>query len=156
MLSLIAAVSSNNCIGKNNALPWDIPEDLKHFKDITDGHAVLMGQNTWESIPEKFRPLPNRKNIVLTKEKDYKVPGNVDVYNSIDEALEKYKNKDLFVIGGASIYAQTINKVDQLFITEVHQFVDGDTFFPEIDKNVWKEVSREKHEGFDFVNYSKQ
>jgi len=155
MLSIIVAISENNCIGKDNALPWNIPEDLKHFKDITNGHAVLMGQNTWESIPEKFRPLPNRKNIVITREKDYKVPENVEVYNSLDGALEKYKNQDLFVVGGASIYAQTICKVDQLFITEVHQFVDGDTFFPEIDKNIWKEISREKHDGFDFVLYKK-
>jgi len=154
MLSIIVAISQNNCIGKNNALPWDIPEDLKHFKDITNGHAVLMGQNTWESIPEKFRPLPNRKNIVVTREKDYKVPENVEVYNSLDEALEKYKTQDLFVVGGASIYAQTITKANKLFITEVHQFVDGDTFFPEIDKNVWQEAKREDCNGFSFVQYS--
>ncbi|OIO19186.1 MAG: hypothetical protein COY69_00930 [Candidatus Magasanikbacteria bacterium CG_4_10_14_0_8_um_filter_32_14] len=154
MLSIIVAISQNNCIGKNNALPWDIPEDLKHFKDITNGHAVLMGQNTWESIPEKFRPLPNRKNIVVTREKDYKVPENVEVYNSLDEALEKYKTQDLFVVGGASIYAQTITKANKLFITEVHQFVDGDTFFPEIDKNVWQEARREDCNGFSFVQYS--
>jgi len=153
MLSLIAAVAQNNCIGKKNDLPWNIPEDLKHFKDITSGHIVLMGRNTWESIPEKFRPLPNRKNIVITRDIKYMVPKGVEVYSSIDEALEKYKKQDLFIIGGASIYKQTIEKADKLFITEVHQFVDGDAFFPEIDKNVWQEVEREDHEGFSFVRY---
>ena len=153
MLSLIAAISENNCIGKDNSLPWNIPEDMKHFKDITTGHIVLMGRNTWESIPEKFRPLPNRKNIVITRDIKYMVPKGVEVYSSIDEALEKYKKQDLFIIGGASIYKQTIEKADKLFITEVHQFVDGDAFFPEIDKNVWQEVEREDHEGFSFVRY---
>jgi len=154
MLSLIAAVAQNNCIGKKNDLPWNIPEDLKHFKDITSGHIVLMGRNTWESIPEKFRPLPNRKNIVITRDIKYMVPKGVEVYSSIDEALEKYKKQDLFIIGGASIYKQTIEKADKLFITEVHQFVDGDAFFPEIDKNIWQEVDRDNREYFSFVKYS--
>lgn len=154
MLSLIAAISQNNCIGKDNTLPWNIPEDLKHFKDITTGYIVLMGRNTWESIPEKFRPLSNRKNIVVTRDKYYMVPEGVEVYSSIDEALEKYKNKDVFVVGGASIYKQTIAKADRLFITEVKQFVDGDAFFPEIERQVWKEVDREDFNGFSFVEYS--
>jgi len=153
MLSLIAAISENNCIGKDNSLPWNIPEDMKHFKDITTGHIVLMGRNTWESIPEKFRPLPNRKNIVITRDIKYMVPEGVEVYSSIDEALEKYKNENVFIIGGASIYKQTIDQADKLYITEVHQQVDGDAFFPEIDKNVWQEVEREDHEGFSFVRY---
>ncbi|PIZ95957.1 MAG: hypothetical protein COX80_02880 [Candidatus Magasanikbacteria bacterium CG_4_10_14_0_2_um_filter_33_14] len=153
MLSLIAAISENNCIGKDNSLPWNIPEDMKHFKDITTGHIVLMGRNTWESIPEKFRPLPNRKNIVITRDIKYMVPEGVEVYSSIDEALEKYKNENVFIIGGASIYKQTIDQADKLYITEVHQQVDGDAFFPEIDKNLFKEIERKKHEGFDFVLY---
>ena len=112
-----------------------------------------MGRNTWESIPEKFRPLPNRKNIVITRDMNYEVPEGVEIYSSIDEALEKYKNENVFIIGGASIYKQTIEKADQLFITEVHQVFEGDAFFPEIDKNVWQEVEREDHEGFSFVRY---
>lgn len=154
MISLIAAISQNNSIGKDNTLPWNIPEDLKHFKDVTSGHIVLMGRNTWESIPEKFRPLSNRKNIVITSDKYYMVPTGVEVYSSIDEVLEKYKNQDVFVVGGASIYKQTIEKADKLFITEVQQFVDGDTFFPEIDKKIWKEIEREDKDGFSFVEYS--
>ncbi|OGH85416.1 MAG: hypothetical protein A2493_01695 [Candidatus Magasanikbacteria bacterium RIFOXYC12_FULL_33_11] len=153
MLSLIAAISENNCIGKDNALLWDIPEDMKHFKNVTFGHIVLMGRNTWESIPEKFRPLPNRKNIVITRDMNYEVPEGVEIYSSIDEALERYKNENVFIIGGSSIYKQTIEKAEQLFITEVHKVVDGDVFFPEIDKNLFKEIEREKHEGFDFVLY---
>ena len=155
MLSLIAAISENNCIGKNNTLPWNIPEDMKHFKDITSGNVVLMGRNTWESIPEKFRPLPNRKNIVVTRKENYVVPEGVELYSSIEEPLDKYKKENLFVIGGASIYKQTIDKADTLYITEVHRQVDGDAFFPEIDKQVWQEKSREKHDGFDFVLYKK-
>ena len=154
MLSLIAAISENNCIGKDNALLWNIREDMKHFKDVTSGNIVLMGRNTWESIPEKFRPLPNRKNIVITRDMNYEVPEGVEIYSSIDEALEKYKNENVFIIGGASIYKQTIEIADQLFITEVHQVFEGDAFFPEIDKNVWQEVEREDYEGFSFVEYS--
>lgn len=154
MLSLIVAISSNNCIGKDNALLWNIPEDMKHFKDITNEHVVLMGKNTWESIPSKFRPLPNRKNIVVTRDKNYVVPESVEVYSSIEEALKKYKNENLFIIGGASIYKQTIEQADKLFITEVHKRVDGDAFFPEIDKSVWEEIKREDNDEFSFVEYA--
>ncbi|MFA7245120.1 MAG: dihydrofolate reductase [Candidatus Magasanikbacteria bacterium] len=154
MLSLIAAISENNCIGKNNALPWNIKEDMKHFKEITSGNIVLMGRNTWESIPERFRPLPNRKNIVITRDENYLLPENVEKYFSIEEALEKYKNENVFIIGGASIYKQTIDIADKLYITEVHKTFDGDVFFPEINKNIWKEVGREDFGEFSFVEYS--
>ena len=155
MLSLIAAIAQNNCIGKDNQLPWNIPEDMKHFKDLTKGHVVLMGRNTWESIPKKFRPLPNRTNIVITRNKEYKVPEGVEVYSSIEEVLEKHKGKLVFSIGGASIYKQTIDLADTLYITHVHKDVDGDTFFPNIDKSIWKEVEREDREDFSFVVYKK-
>jgi len=156
MIALIAAISTNNCIGKDNTLPWHIPEDLKHFKEITTGHSVLMGRNTWESIPDKFRPLPNRHNIIITSDKDYALPEGVEKHTSLDEALTAYKDKDVYVIGGASIYKQTIDRADQLYITEVHKMVDGDTFFPEIDTHMWQEVEREKHDGFSFVVYKKK
>lgn len=153
MLAIIAAISENNCIGKDNALLWNIPEDMKNFKDITSGHIVLMGRNTWESIPEKFRPLPNRKNIVITRDENYLLPEDVEKYFSIGEALKKYKNENVFVIGGASIYKQTIDIADKLYITEVHKTFDGDVFFPEIDKNIWQEVEREDFDGFSFFQY---
>jgi dihydrofolate reductase len=155
MISLIAAVSENNCIGKKNALPWYLPEDLKHFKQITSGYTVLMGRKTWESIPAKFRPLPNRKNIVITAQMDFSVPNDVEVYHTISEALEAHKNEQIFIIGGGNIYIQTINLADTLYITHVHQTVDGDVFFPKIDKAVWREIERENFEKFSFVKYTK-
>ncbi|MFH1287013.1 MAG: dihydrofolate reductase [Candidatus Magasanikbacteria bacterium] len=154
-LSLIAAIASNNCIGKNNSLPWHMPEDLKHFKELTTGSVVLMGRNTWESLPEKFRPLPDRKNIVITRNTEYQIPDGVFLYHSIDDALKAHEGEDIFVIGGAMMYKQTIDLADRLYITHVEQDVDGDAFFPEIDPTVWKEVGRDNREEFSFVEYRK-
>ncbi|PLX29085.1 hypothetical protein C0581_00060 [Candidatus Parcubacteria bacterium] len=156
MLSLIAAIAENNCIGKDNKLPWHIPEDLEHFKQLTLGNTVVMGQTTYESIIGYLgKPLPGRKNVVLTRDKDFTAPDDVRIFYSIDEAFEELKDEHVFVSGGASIYAQTIDKVDTLYITHVHQTVDGDTFFPEIDMNIWKEAEREDHKAFSFVKYIK-
>jgi len=155
VLSLIAAIAENNCIGKNNSLPWHIPEDLKHFKEITSGKIVLMGRKTWESIPEKFRPLPKRTNIVITRQKDFSVPAGVEVYQEIEPALAAHPDEEIVVIGGAEIYRQTVDWADRLYITEVDQTVDGDAFFPEIAPTLWKEVEREKYDGFSFVNYQR-
>jgi dihydrofolate reductase len=153
MIALIAAISENNCIGKNNTLPWHIPEDMKHFRKLTDGKTVVMGRKTWESIPEKFRPLPNRKNIVITRNTDYPVPAGVILYHSIEEVL-KHETRDIIVIGGAEIYAQSIHHADTLYITEVRTFIeDGTAFFPTIDPTIWKETEREDHEHFSFVTY---
>lgn len=155
-LALIAAISQNNCIGKNNDLPWHIPEDLKHFKNITDGKTVLMGRNTWLSLPEKFRPLPNRKNVVLSKDPLDGIPNDVRCFNNLNETLDALKNEDTFVIGGGMLYASTIEHADTLYITHVHRFVDGDVFFPAIDTAIWKEIAREKHDEFDFVTYKRK
>lgn len=154
-LSLIAGISKNNCIGKNGQLPWNIPEDLKHFREMTVGKTVLMGRKTWESLPEKFRPLPKRTNIIITHQTDYPVPVDVEVYATIDEAAAKHPNEEIMVIGGAEIYRQTIAKADTLYMTHIDQTVDGDAFFPEIDLNVWKIQEREDHEGYSFVTYKK-
>ncbi len=155
MIALIAAISENNCIGKNNTLPWHIPEDMKHFRKLTNGKTVVMGRKTWESIPEKFRPLPNRKNVVITRNLDYTVPDSVMLYHSVKEALE-HEGGDVMVIGGAEIYVQSIELADTLYITHVHTFIeDGTAFFPTIDKNIWKEAEREDHEHFSFVTYKK-
>lgn len=154
-LSLIAGISKNNCIGKNGQLPWNIPEDLKHFREMTAGKTVLMGRKTWESLPEKFRPLPKRTNIIITRQTDYPVPVGVEVYATIDEATAKHPDEEIMVIGGAEIYRQTIAKADTLYMTHIDQTVDGDAFFPEIDLNVWKEQEREDHEGYSFVTYKK-
>jgi dihydrofolate reductase len=154
--SLIAAVADNNCIGKNNKIPWNVPEDFQYFKKMTLGKTCLMGQATFESILGYLcKPLPGRQTVVLTLKKDFIAPEGVRIFHSLDEAFDKLKNEDVFICGGASIYRQTINLSDTLYITEIHQSPSGDTFFPEIDKNIWKEVSREDHNGFSFVIYKK-
>lgn len=155
MITLVAALSQNNCIGKNGKLPWRIKEDMEHFKKITMGHIVLMGRKTWESIPENFRPLANRKNIVITRQENYVVPDGVEIYSTLEEALEKYKNQNIMVIGGAEIYKQVFSEADVLEITHVHEQVDGDAFFPRIEKNIWRETKREDFEKFSFVTYRK-
>jgi len=157
MFSLIVAVAQNNCIGISNQLPWNIPEDLKHFKDLTMGKTVLMGQRTFDSILGYIgKPLPGRKTVVITNDLNYVPPNQeVRVFHSLDEAFEKLKDEDVFVCGSASIYKQTLDRVDTLYITEVKKIVEGDVFFPEINKNIWREIEREKHELFDFVIYKK-
>ncbi len=154
-LALIAAISENNCIGNQGKLPWNIPEDMKHFKDLTIGHTVLMGRKTWESLPKKFRPLPQRKNIIITRDETYSVPTGVIVCKSLTEVIEKFSNETILVIGGAEIYKQTIDLADTLYITHVHTDVPGDAFFPKIDPNQWKPTHTEDHETFSFVTYEK-
>ena len=152
MIILVAAVSQNNVIGKKNGIPWYLPEDLKHFKQITTGHIVLMGRKTYESIIDRLgHPLPNRKSVVVTRSADLGVAPGVDVLHSIDEVFKKYTDQDIYVIGGATIYEQTIIKADKLLITQVHKEYEGDVFFPLIDKTIWKEVERKNYEGYSFV-----
>lgn len=154
-LSLVAAVSKNNCIGINNKLPWHLPEDFKHFKEVTAGKIVLMGRKTWESLPEKSRPLPGRKNIVITRQQNYAVPGGVEVYPDIQTAISAHPNEEIMVIGGAEIYRQTMGIARTLYITHVDKIVEGDAFFPDIDSKVWQEITREDFNGFSFVTYKK-
>ncbi|MFV0305204.1 MAG: dihydrofolate reductase [Moheibacter sp.] len=160
MITLIVAKSENNVIGKNNELIWHLPADLKHFKDLTTGHPIIMGRKTYDSIG---KPLPNRTNIVITRNKKWKSEG-VSVADSLEEAMEIAKeiNPTLYIIGGGNIYEQSIESADALEVTEVHDEFDGDTFFPQIDSTVWKEVSRqdfpadEKNEfSFSFVRYER-
>lgn len=154
-ITLIAAISKNNCIGKNGKVPWHIPEDLEHFKHATMGKTVLMGRKTWESIPEKYRPLPNRKNIVITRQSSYAVPEGVDIYETVDKALAAHAEEDIVVVGGGEIYAQTIDRADVLDITHVDQDVEGDAFFPKINPTVWKNKKREQRKGYAFVTYAR-
>ena len=154
--TLIAAVAKNNCIGIKNKIPWNIPEDFQYFKKTTLGKTCLMGQATFESILGYLgKPLPGRQTVVVTLDKNFTAPEGVRIFYSLDEAFEKLKDEDVFVCGGASIYRQTINRVDELYITLVKQSPDGDVFFPEIDKNIWKESWREDHDGFSSVKYTK-
>lgn len=148
ILSIISAIGNNNEIGKKNALLWDLPIDMKHFRETTIGHPVIMGQKTFESIG---RPLPNRRNIILTLDKNYKVDGAEVIY-SLEELNELFKktagkNEEFFVIGGGQIYKLFIDKADKLYITHVDVSVpDADTYFPDIDLNKWQKVSENKHE----------
>ena len=142
MITIIAAIAKNNALGKNNELIWHLSADLKRFKKITSGHHILMGRNTFESIG---KPLPNRTTVIITRNKRYKQEG-CEVAYSIEKALEiAEKDDEIYIIGGAQIYKQAIEKnlVERLDITIVHQEFDADVFFPEIDLNIWKEVSRE-------------
>ena len=137
---LIAAVADNNVIGKDNDLVWRIKDDMRFFKETTTGHILLMGRKNFESIPAKFRPLPNRLNCILTRNKFYEANDCVTV-DSIESWIDLYKNDDreLFIIGGGQVYKEALEKklVDIMYITHVHAEPDGDTFFPVINKNDW-------------------
>lgn len=150
-------MSSNRVIGVNNTLPWYISEDLKHFKSLTTGHTIIMGRKTYESIG---RPLPNRRNIVISRNTEASYEG-AEVVHSIEDAFSICKNdNEVFVIGGSNIYEQALSLVDYIYITEIKKSFSGDAFFPEINKQMWIESSRENHitnDGleFSFVKYQK-
>jgi|SRR3989344_3755761 len=153
-ISIIAAVAKNNVIGKENALPWHLPEDLKRFRKLTIGKTVLMGRKTFESIINKLgKPLPNRKNIVVTRKKDISYPTGVLIYSDLDKAIREHDDEDLFIIGGGEIYRQTVDKAGILYITHVDEVANGDVFFPEIRDHLWKKTDDEKHDGFSFAKY---
>ena len=143
MLSIIVAKAKNNIIGKENKLIWHLPEDLKHFKELTTGHTIIMGRKTFESLG---RILPNRKHVVFSQNPDFKVDDeNVEIVHSMLQIQEYIENEEEnFVIGGAMIYNLLMPYVTKLYVTQINKDFEGDTFFPRIDENVWKEVSREK------------
>jgi dihydrofolate reductase len=142
MISIIVAVSEDWGIGKDNELLWHISEDLKRFKRLTSGNTVIMGKKTWESLPR--RPLPGRKNIVLTDNPNESIENAVTAY-SIQDSLNKCdQNEEIFIIGGGSIYRQFIPIADRLFITHVHMKAPADIYFPEIDLNTWEITQKEE------------
>jgi len=142
MLSLIAAVARQRVIGKDNALLWHLPEDMRYFRDTTRGKPVIMGRKTWESLPEKFRPLPGRRNIVVSRNAEYVAPG-AELAGSLDAALTATQNEDeVFVIGGEALYRLALPHADRLYLTEIERDYDGDAFFPEIIAQEWQERSR--------------
>lgn len=145
LLSAIVGMSENRVIGKNNQLPWHLSEDLKRFKKITLGHPVILGRKTYESIG---RLLPGRPHVIISRQKDYKVPG-ATVVSSLEDALELYRGSDeeVFIIGGAEIYRLALPKVQKIYLTLVHQEIEGDAFFPEISSENFHEVSREDFQG---------
>lgn len=164
-ISLIAALSKNRVIGKNNDLPWHLPDDMKYFMQTTKGHHVILGRKNYDSLPEKFKPLPNRTNIVVTHQKDFKANGCVIVH-SIQDAIElakKNNESEVFIIGGAEIYKLGLPASHRLYLTEIDATIEGDTYFPEFKKVEWTETSRlhhsadERHKyAFDFVVYERK
>ena len=150
-LSIIVAIGKNNEIGKKNTLLWSLPADMKHFREITSLHPVIMGRKTFESIG---KPLPNRRNIVITRDVNYKKnlsteARDVELVYSLNEALGLFpnQNEEIFIIGGAEIYKQTIPIADKLYITHIRaEGKDADSFFPEIIPIVWNEISHEEHQ----------
>jgi dihydrofolate reductase len=138
-VSIIVAIAENHAIGKNNQLLWHMPNDLKHFKDVTSGRTIIMGRKTFDSVG---KPLPRRRNIVVTRQ-DITIPG-CEVVKSIEDGIALCKGEDeVFIGGGAEIYRQAMHLTDRIYLTIIHKSFDADTFFPEIDKNEWKDVSRE-------------
>ena len=152
-LALIAAIGRNRVIGKDGVLPWHIPQDLKRFKQLTTGHAVLMGRRTFESLG---KPLPRRRNVVVTSRP---IPG-VETFHSVNVALQVLAEEEkVFVIGGARLYGRLLHEADELYLTFVHRDVDGDSYFPEYEEviqNHFREVHREEHGDFTFVDYQRR
>ncbi len=147
-IKLIVAASENNVIGKENDLPWHLPDDMLFFKQKTLDSVVIMGRNNYLSIPQKYRPLPNRFNIILTNKSSF-LAKDCLVLNSLEKAIEtgtKMK-KDVFVIGGGQLYHYALqnNLIDIIYLTRVHSIINGDTYFPKIDKNKWDLISEEFH-----------
>lgn len=144
MISMIAAVALNNVIGNKNTIPWHLPEDFKYFKEKTLGKTIVMGLNTFNSIGGK--PLPGRKHIILNNDPNFVPPADCAVAHSIDEVVDMAKGiEELMVCGGASVYKQFLPLAEKLYITEVHASPEGDTYFPEINKEEWREVWREDY-----------
>jgi dihydrofolate reductase len=158
-LTIIAAVSINNVIGNKNKLIWDLPNDLKRFKELTTGHSVIMGRKTFDSLPN---PLPNRDNIIITRNTDYSNP-DIKVCSSIEDAINLTKtDSQPFIIGGGEIYSQTINLVDKIELTRVYKEFDGDAYFPEIPLDNFELINEERYNSnadnefdYSFLTYKK-
>ncbi|MEX2515273.1 MAG: dihydrofolate reductase [Candidatus Paceibacterota bacterium] len=157
-ISAIAALGNQRQIGKDNELLWNIPEDLERFKELTSGKAVIMGRKTWQSLPESVRPLPDRENIILTRDEDFDAPGGM-VKHSLDDAISYAKawsrdnmQEEVFIIGGATIYEQALPETDKLFLTLVDSDEPGDAFFPEYESD-FNEVEKipANSDGIDYV-----
>jgi dihydrofolate reductase len=144
-VSLVAAVARGGVIGVAGGLPWRIPEDMRRFRELTMGHPVVMGRRTWDSLPGAFRPLPGRRNVVVTRNADWHGDG-AERASSIDDALRLLDGElHVFVIGGGQLYAEAIARADELLLTEVGGEHEGDTFFPAWDRDAFEETSREEH-----------
>lgn len=160
---LIAAVARNGVIGKDNGLLWQLPEDMAHFRAATRGHAVVMGRRTWDSLPPRFRPLPGRRNLVLTRQPGWAAEG-AEAVSGLDAALAAVAGSErVFVIGGGVVYAAALPHADGLLLTEIDRDYEGDACFPAIDRDVFVETRREHRPAagpdapaFDFVDYRRR
>lgn len=163
VISLVAAVARNGVIGRGNELAWRLPEDLRHLRQLTMGAPVIMGRSTWESLPARFRPLPGRRNLVLSRQAAYRADG-ADVVHDLDQALHRVPDAPrVFVIGGAQVYALALPRADELVLTEIDRDFDGDTHFPAWPRQDFVEVSRAPQQaappndfGFAFVTYRRR
>jgi dihydrofolate reductase len=166
-IALIAAVARNGVIGAGNTLLWRLPEDARFFREQTQGHPVVMGRRTWDSLPERFRPLPGRLNVVVTRQSGWSAPGAV-VAGSLDEALAQAEDAPvgsdtIFVIGGAQVYAEALPLADRLVLTEIERDFEGEVRFPPWEHAAFREVSRQRHHAappndfdFSFVVYERR
>lgn len=162
MLKILVAFDENRVIGKNNALIWHLPADLKRFKELTTGHVIIMGRKTFESIG---KPLPNRTTIVISRQYDLQIDG-VILAHSVEEAILKAKSltrDDIFIVGGAEIYTLSLPLVDQVLVTQLHDIFEGDAFFPEISSEMWDLTEQERgitddknRYQFSYITYSRK
>jgi dihydrofolate reductase len=160
-IALVAAIARSGVIGRDGVLPWRLPEDMAHFRSVTMGHPVVMGRRTWESLPARFRPLPRRRNIVVTRNDSWHEEG-AERAASLEHALELLSGEErVSVIGGGELFSSALPLADELLLTEIDLEVEGDTFFPEFDRPAFAESSRETHVSgdgtrFAFVTYLRQ
>ena len=161
-ISLIYARARNGVIGRDNGMPWHLPEDLAHFRRCTGGHPVVMGRRTWDSLPPRFRPLPGRTNVVVTRQADWQAPGALVVHDlrSAFQACAELQPpaREIWVTGGAQVYREALPCAQRVVVTEIARDVEGDTHMPALDTQTWAEATREAHVGADgtpfaFVTY---
>ena len=158
-INLIYARAANGVIGKNNAMPWHLPEDLAHFKRLTQGWPVIMGRKTWDSLPPRFRPLPGRSNMVITRQPDWKEPGAQPATSLTNALAQCSQSEEVWIIGGAQIFTQAEPLAHRIEVTEIAQDFDGDAFAPPLSEE-WQETAREAHVSsnglsFSFVTFEK-
>jgi dihydrofolate reductase len=160
-VSVVAAIARDGVIGRDNAVPWRIPEDMERFRLLTTGHAVVMGRRTWESLPDRFRPLPGRRNVVVTRNPAWHAEG-AERAGSLEAALRLLEGAPrVFVIGGGELYERAVSLADELLLTEIDATVEGDTMFPDFDRGAFREIGREPHVSadgtpFSFVTYARR
>jgi dihydrofolate reductase len=160
-IAIVAAVARSGVIGREGGLPWHLPEDMAHFRAVTIGHPVVMGRRTWESLPSRFRPLPSRRNVVVTRNASWQAEG-AERAASLEDALDRLAGEErVSIIGGGELFSAALPLADELLLTEIDLDVDGDTFFPKLDQGQFEETSREEHVSdddvrFAFVTYLRQ